>query len=84
MTGQTTTAGEQPETLQDLAMKTLRSVMSDANAPAAARQAAARTALETLGVIGRNSQALQDLEVKDLSALSVRELDAEIKRLSKR
>lgn len=79
-----TTEGEQPETLQNLAMETLREVMRDKAAPAAARQAAARTALETLGVIGRNSQALQDLEVKDLSALSVRELDAEIKRLSKR
>lgn len=84
MTGCEADAGEQPETLQNLAMETLREVMRDKGAPAAARQAAARTALETLGVIGRNSQALQDLEVKDLSALSVRELDAEIKRLSKR
>lgn len=77
--------GDTPETpLQELAMKTLRAVMADAQAPAAARQAAARTALETLGVIGRNSQALQDLEVKDLSLMSQAELDAEIRRLSKR
>jgi hypothetical protein len=84
MTGQTTTAGEQPETLQNLAMETLREVMRDKGAPAAARAAAARTILETLGVIGRNSQALQDLEVKDLSLMSQAELDAEIRRLSKR
>ena len=72
------------ENLREKAIATLTVVMDDAGAPAAARAAAARTILETIGVIGRNSQALQDLEVKDLSLMSQAELDAEIRRLSKR
>ena len=68
--------------LKDLALATLRTVCSDAEAPAAAKAGAARTILELLGEIGRNSSGAGDTSSKSLSELSSAELDAEIKRLS--
>ncbi len=43
-------------------METLKDVMSDPEAPASARVAAARTALELAGDIGKHSQANQRMD----------------------
>jgi hypothetical protein len=53
------------------------SVAGDANAPPAARAAAARTLLESIGDIGR-LQELQRQAEKPLSQLTAAELDQEI------
>lgn len=67
--------------LQELAIATLKGVCDDAGAPAAAKAQAARTILETLGVVGRAATPLAATESKDLSTVSVAELDAEIARV---
>ena len=67
------------EALRALATQALMSVAGDANAPPAARAAAARTLLESLGDIGR-LQELQRQAEKPLSQLTAAELDAEIDR----
>jgi hypothetical protein len=56
------------------------SVAGDENAPPAARAAAARTLLESLGDIGRLQELARQAE-KPLSQLSAAELDAEIDRV---
>jgi hypothetical protein len=69
------------DVIRAVSVKTLMEVSSDAKAPAAARAAAARTLLESLGDIGRlqNRQRSTD---KPLSELTPSELDEELKRLS--
>jgi len=73
-----------PSELKVLAIATLASVCDDPEAPAAAKSGAARTILELLGEIGRNSQGSSDTSTKSLSDMSSAELDAEIARLSKK
>ena len=68
--------------LKDLALQTLRAVCSDQEAPAAAKAGAARTILELIGEIGRNSTGAGDISSKSLSELTSAELDEEIRRLS--
>ena len=69
---------------KDLCIAVLREVAADRNAPAQSRQAAARSLGECAGLLGKNSEALSDTSAKDLSSMTAAELDAEIKRISKR
>ena len=66
-----------------LAIKTLREICNNINAPQQAKATAARTLLEMLGDIGRLQQEKKDRETKALHALSKRELDEEIARMGK-
>ena len=66
-----------------LAIKTLRAICDNENAPMQAKATAARTLLEMLGDIGRLQQEKRDKENKSLHALSKGELDAEIARFKK-
>jgi len=59
----------------------LRSVSIAADAPAAAKAAAARTLLEACGKIGRNQEIIAETKDKDLATMSLKDLDKEIKRL---
>lgn len=67
------------DALRRIATQALTDVAADANAPPAARAAAARTLLESIGDIGRLQEMARKAE-KPLSELSVAELDAEIAR----
>ena len=69
------------KTLEELALDALRAVAGDSTAPAAARAAAARTLLEACGKLGRNQEIIADTKDKDLSTMSLSDLDKEIKRL---
>ena len=69
------------KTLEELALDALRAVAGDSTAPAAARAAAARTLLEACGKLGRNQEIISDTKDKDLSTMSLSDLDKEIKRL---
>lgn len=69
------------DTLRSEARSALRSVMNDGNAPAAARAAAARTILESLGDIGRLQDAARLGSVKGLTEMTADEIDQEIARL---
>jgi hypothetical protein len=62
---------------QEIAVQTLRSVMADEAAPAAAKAQAARTLLELEGALGKH-QAPPTSERQDLSAMSRSELLAEL------
>lgn len=68
------------EALKRVAIDTLTAVANDAQAPAAARAAAARTLLELIGAIGRLQvpESGSETPVAELSAI---ELEAEIARL---
>jgi len=68
------------EKLREIALLTLANVASDAVAAPAARAAAARTLLESLGDIGR-LQALGG-GAKPLSDMTAAEIDAEIEALA--
>lgn len=74
--------GRQPtkEDLRREAVAALRAVAKDKAAPAAARAAAARTLLESIGDIGR-LQELARAGEKPLTELSPGEIDQEIARL---
>jgi hypothetical protein len=61
----------------------LLDVASDQTAPSAARAAAARTLLESLGDIGRLQELARAAE-RPLSELSLAELDAEIQKAQSR
>jgi hypothetical protein len=61
------------------ATQTLMDVAADAAAPPAARAAASRTLLESLGDIGR-LQAVGDRAKKPMTQMSLAELDEEIAR----
>jgi hypothetical protein len=71
------------DVIRAVSVRTLLSVSEDVKAPAAARAAAARTLLESLGDIGRlqNRQRQTD---KPLSELTSGELDEELRRLSEK
>jgi hypothetical protein len=69
------------EGLKAIAIATLESVCSDANAPAAARAAASRTLLEMMGLIGR-LQAPEATRETPLSEMSASDLDRELERLA--
>ena len=60
-------------------MQTLKEVMEDADAPASARIAAARTSLELAGDIGKNSQSQRNYE-QNLAEMTPAELSAIIDR----
>ena len=64
--------------LANLATATLHAVMTDADAPASARVAAARTVLEMSGDLGRNRQEAND--DRALSEMSADELTGLIER----
>ncbi len=67
---------------RDLAVKTLREICSDSDAPKQAKATAARTLLELAGDIGK----LQEAKPRDqrfLHELSRDELDAEISKLER-
>lgn len=64
--------------LRRVAMHALLQVAADAEAPANARQSAARTILEVVGDIGRGSVSLRDRELRDLTELTPEELAAEL------
>jgi hypothetical protein len=68
------------DALRQVAMDALLAVAKDHNAPAAARAAAARTLLESLGDIGRLQEATRAGE-KPLTEMTPQELDEEIARL---
>jgi len=70
------------KSLKEIAVNALRSVCIDVNAPSAARAQSARTLLEFLNELGRNSSGNSNTDEKDLSSLSISDLDKEIKRLS--
>ena len=61
--------------LASQAVQTLKETMDDRDAPASARVAAARTALELAGDIGKHSQANQKMD-QPLSEMSPEELAA--------
>jgi len=69
---------------RDLAIAVLREVAADRTAPAQSRQAAARSLGEIVGLLGKNAEHAQDNETKSLNELSISELDAEIRRISKK
>jgi hypothetical protein len=66
--------------IREVATSTLVSVSKDSKAPPAARAAAARTLLESIGDIGRLQSPTRQSE-KPLNEMSKAEIDAEIERL---
>ena len=66
--------------LREIATLALVSVAANAKAPAAARAAAARTLLESLGDIGRLQEVAKRAE-KPLNEMTAAEVDSEIARL---
>ena len=70
------------QSLKTIAIETLRDVCLDKDAPAAAKGQSARTILELIGEIGRNSSGASNIDSKDLSSISIADLDKEIARLS--
>jgi hypothetical protein len=67
------------ETYRELAVKTLRSIFLDIEAPSQAKATASRTLLELAGDIGK-LQTVAPRESRALHELSREELDEEIKR----
>ena len=65
--------------LASTAVQTLKEVMEDADAPASARIAAARTSLELAGDIGKHSQSQRNYE-QNLAEMTPEELSAIIDR----
>ena len=61
--------------LASTAVKTLKEVMEDTEAPASARIAAARTSLELAGDIGKQSQSQRNYE-QNLAEMTPEELSA--------
>ena len=61
--------------LASTAVKTLKEVMEDTEAPASARIAAARTSLELAGDIGKHSQSKRNYE-QNLAEMTPEELSA--------
>ena len=65
--------------LESTAVKTLKEVMEDTEAPASARIAVARTSLELTGDIGKHSQSQRNYE-QNLAEMTPKELSAVIDR----
>jgi hypothetical protein len=61
--------------LASTAVKTLKEVMEDTEAPASVRIAAARTSLELVGDIGKHSQSQRNYE-QNLAEMTPEELSA--------
>ena len=72
------------KSLEELALEALRQVCLATDSPAAAKAAAARTLLEACGKLGRNQEIIADTKDADLSTMSLKDLDKEIKRLESR
>ena len=68
------------EELRDTAINALVEVAEDSKAPAAARAAASRTILESLGDIGRLQEVARQAE-KPLNEMTAREIDEELVKL---
>lgn len=68
------------ESIRAIATSSLLSVAQNGKAPPAARAAASRTLLESLGDIGRLQDVVRGRE-KPLNEMNARELDEEIARL---
>lgn len=71
------------QTDKDLAVKTLREICLDSDAPKQAKATAARTLLELSGDIGKLQSEKNINKNKSLSELTKDELDAEIARVSR-
>ena len=71
------------ESDRELALKTLREICENSNAPAQSKASAARTILEVLGDIGRLQEIKKDSENKLLSEMSKSELDLEIAKIAR-
>jgi hypothetical protein len=71
------------EHIRSVAVMSLLAVAADVQAPPAARAAASRTLLESLGDIGRLQEVSRAAE-KPLNEMNARELDAEIARMGAR
>ena len=65
--------------IKDLAVKTLKAICDDPDAPKHAKATAARTLLEMLGEIGK-LQVEKPKENKSLHEMTRAELDAELRR----
>ena len=61
-----------------VALNALLDVAGNPEAPAAARQAAARSLLELTGDLGRGSVSMRERELRDLTELSPDEIRAEL------
>ena len=68
---------------RDLAVKTLREICLDFDAPKQAKATAARTLLELSGDIGKLQSEKNIIKNKTLSELTKAELDAEIAKISR-
>jgi hypothetical protein len=68
---------------RDLAVKTLREICSDIDAPKQAKATAARTLLELSGDIGKLQSEKNIRENKALHEMTKAELDAEIMKVSR-
>lgn len=73
---------KQQLSLEDLALATLRDVCLDDAAPAAAKAGAARTILESIGKL--KGTTADGASKRDLTTLSIADIDAEIKRFAGR
>ncbi len=71
------------ESDKDLAVKTLREICLDRDAPKQAKATAARTLLELSGDIGKLQSEKNVIKNKTLSELTKAELDAEIAKVSR-
>jgi hypothetical protein len=69
--------------IKDLAIKTLREICEDIDAPKHAKASAARTLLELNGDIGKLQSEKNLKTIKALSEMTKAELDAEINRVSR-
>ena len=69
--------------LRNIATRSLVEVAEDKKAPAAARAAASRTLLESIGDIGRLQEVSRQAE-KPLNEMNAQEVEAEIARLRPR
>jgi hypothetical protein len=69
---------------KSLIMNVLRAVLNDDASLAKDKIAAARALGEIRGLLGKNSEAVEDTARKGLGEMSAAEIDAEIRRLEKR
>jgi len=73
---------DETESDRDLAVKTLREICLDSDAPKQAKATAARTLLELSGDIGKLQSEKNIVKNKSLSELTKAELDMEIAKVS--
>ena len=76
--------GDASDSLRAVAIDALVEVASDPDAPAAARAAAARTLMESIGAIGRLQDLSRIKEQRNAAEMTPTEISEEIARLSQR